>query len=206
MVDHKWYFHCLSRADLDAQVKAVCDGCAVCQQTKPRTGKQPESVHHFPIPSDVFSRLSIDFVDLRETESGGLKYEYCMLVVCRLSGYALAIPTTKRGLDSRKAAELLLEHVAFFMGLPARICADNQSIITSALLQHLCALSGIEQHQSIIFYPSANGRADAAVKAVVMALRKVLHQRPVKWIQALPLAVWDLNDLPSLIALYSPNR
>ena len=206
MVDRKFYFHGLSRADLEAQVKTVCDACAVCQQTKPRTGKQPGSVDHFPIPSDVFSSLSIDFVDLPEAESGGVKYDYCMVVVCRLSGYVLAIPTTKRGLDSRKAAELFLERVVFFMGLPARIFADNQSVITSAFTQHLCALSGIEQHQSVIFYPSSNGRAEAAVKAVVMALRKFLHQRPGKWIQALPLAVSGLNDLPGLIAPYSPHR
>ena len=58
----------------------------------------------------------------------------------------------------------------FFMGLPARIFADNQSIITSNFTTQLCLLSGIEQHQSVIYYPSSNGRAEAAVKSVVMAL------------------------------------
>ena len=92
------------------------------------------------------------------------------------------------------------------MGLAARIFADKQSIITSAFTRHLCALFGIEQHQSVIYYPSSNGRAEAAVKPVVMALQKFLHERPGKWIQALPLAVWGLNDLPGLIAPYSPHR
>ena len=97
MVDRKFYFHGLSRADLEAQVKTVCDTCAVCQQTKPRTGKQPGSVDHFPIPSDVFRTLSIDFVDLPETASGGVKYDYCMVVVCRLSDYVLPSPPPNVG-------------------------------------------------------------------------------------------------------------
>ena len=92
------------------------------------------------------------------------------------------------------------------MGLPARIFADNQSIITSNFATKLCLLSAIEQHQSVIYYPLSNGRAVAAVKSVVMALRKCLNQRAGKWVQALPLAVWGLNDLPGLIALYSPHR
>ena len=150
--------------------------------------------------------MSIDFVDLPLTEHNTVKHDYCMVVVCRLSGYVLAIPTTKSGLDSHKAAELFLERVVFFMGLPARIFADNQSIITSNFTTQLCSLSGIEQHQSVIYYPSSNGRAEAAVKSVVMALRKFLHQRAGKWVQALPLAVWGLNDLLGLIAPYSPHR
>ena len=92
------------------------------------------------------------------------------------------------------------------MGLRARIFANNQSIITSNFTTQFCLLSGIEQHQSVIYYPSSNGRAEAAVKSVVMALRKHLHQRQGKWVQALPLAVWGLNHSSGLIAPYSPHR
>ena len=125
----------------------------------------------FPIPYDVFSSLSIDFVDLPLTGHNTVKYEYCMAVVCRLSGFVLAIPTTKSGLDNCKAAELLLDRVVVVMAFRARIFADNQSIITSNFTTQLCWLSGIEQHQSVIFYPSSDGRAEAAVKSVVMAVR-----------------------------------
>ena len=106
MVDWKFCFHGLTKADSVDRVKQVCDSCAVCQQTKPRTGKHPGSVDHFPIPSDVFSIVSMDFVDLPLTEHNTIKYDYCMIVVCRLSGYEMAIPTTKSGLDSLKATEL----------------------------------------------------------------------------------------------------
>ena len=130
MVDRKFCFHGLTKADSEERVNQVCASCAVCHQTKPVTGKQPGSVDHFPIRSDDFSSVSIDFVDLPLTEHHTVKFDHCMVVVCRLSGYVMAIPTTKSGLDSRKAAELFLERAVFFMGLPARIFATNQSIIT----------------------------------------------------------------------------
>ena len=41
-----------------------------------------------------------------------------MVVVCRLTGYILAIPTKTLGLDNGKLAEMFLERVVLFMGLP----------------------------------------------------------------------------------------
>ena len=206
MGDSKFIFYRLTEADFEERVKQVCDSCAVCQQTKPHTGRQPGSVDHFPITSDLFSSVSIDFVDLPLTEHNTVQYDYCMVVVCSPSGYVLALPTTNSGLESRKAAELFLERVVYSMALPACIFADNQSIITSNFTTQLCSLSGIEQHQSVIYYPSSNGRPEAAVKSVVMALRKFFHQWADKWVQALPLALLGLNDLPGLIAPDSHHR
>ena len=45
-----------------------------------------------------------------------------------------------------------------------------------------------------------------AVKSVVMALRHSLTQQPRSWYPALPLAFWGPNDLPGLVAPYSPHR
>ena len=138
MVDRKFCFHGLTKADLEERVKQVCDSCAVCQQTKPRTGKQPGSVDHFPIPSDVFSSVSIDFVDLPLTEHNTVKYDYCMVVVCRLSGYMMAMPTTKSGLDSRKAAELFLERVVFLWD-SQRAFSRTTRVSSLQILPHSCA-------------------------------------------------------------------
>ena len=45
-----------------------------------------------------------------------------------------------------------------------------------------------------------------AVKSVVMSLRHFLSKRARFWYPALPLALWGLNDLPGLVAPYSPHR
>ena len=67
----------------------------------------------------------------------------------------------------------------------------------------MCALSCIERQHSIFYHPSSNGRPEAAEKAIVVALRKLLSERAGRWVHALPLAVWCLKDSTGLIAPYS---
>ena len=38
--------------DLYAAVKTHCDACHVCQQSKPRVGVHPDSLHYYPIPDE----------------------------------------------------------------------------------------------------------------------------------------------------------
>ena len=57
------------------------------------------------------------------------------------------------------------------MGLPNEIVSDQDHLISSKFFQTLCGLVGIDQHFSIIYRPKGNGRAEAAVKAIVNILR-----------------------------------
>ena len=83
---------------------AVVSTCRVCQAVKPRRGRGPGTLDYFPIPPDIFQSLCIDFLEL--PKSGGC--DYVMIIVCRLSGYIVAIPFTKEGLDSKETARLFL--------------------------------------------------------------------------------------------------
>ena len=192
--------------DLYAAVKTHCDACHVCQQSMPRVGVHPDSLHYYPIPDEPFSSLALDFLDLKSVDVNSVQYDCCMVVVCRLTGYVLAIPCAKAGLDSRQAAELFLRHCVFFMGLPQEFLCDNASILNSDFLTTLAELSGIEKYHSVIYRHNSNGRAESAVQGVMMALRKYLCQRGGDWYHALPVAVWGLNDLPGIVAPYSPHR
>ena len=83
--------------------------------------------------------------------------------------------------------------------------SDSASVINSDLLTEVFGLSGIGHHKSVIYEPATNDRAEAAVKSVVMALSKFVNQRPRSRYHALPLALWGLNDLPGLVAPFSPT-
>ena len=60
------------------------------------------------------------------------------------------------------------------MGLPNEIVSDRDHLISSNLSTTLCGLVGVEQHFSIDYRPKGNGRAEAAVKAIVNVLRMAL--------------------------------
>ena len=93
-----------------------------------------------------------------------------------------------------------------FHGLTREIQADNQSIIRSTFFNALCNRAGIEQAKSIVYRPKSNGRAERAVQSTINTLQQYLLSRNVSWPEALPLALWGLNDLPGAVSPYSPHR
>ena len=125
-------------------------------------------------------------------------YDYVFVIVCRLSGYVIAIPCQKAGLTSDICARLFLRNCVALFGLPHEIMSDNDHLISSKFMQTLCSMSGVSQHTSIAYHPQGNGRAETAVRSVVDILRKTLTAFPRAWEQALPWALWQLNDLPGV--------
>ena len=159
------------------------------------------SFQSFPVPSFPFSSVAIDCVDFPEVRNQSTKTEilanYAVVIICRFNGYVMAIPCCKEGLTSRKAAELFL--------LPGEIEGDIQSIISSTFFNALCNLAGIELARSIIYRPKCTGRAERAVQSTINTLRQYLLSRKLSWLEALPLALRGLNDLPGAVAPYSPH-
>jgi hypothetical protein len=92
------------------------------------------------------------------------------------------------------------------MGIPNEILSDNDHLITSLFFRTLCEMTGIEQHSSVIYRPKGNGRAEAAVKAVVSMLRRFLMELDKTWYDALPWALHQVNTLPGVICKYAPYQ
>ena len=206
VVKRRYFFSVADKKVIDV-CQEVCRLCPVCQAVKQRRGKPPGSLDFFPIPEDVFSSLCMDFLELEPCKgSDGKDYNYVLVIVCRLSGYIMAIPCQKAGLTAVSLAQLFLEKCVCFMGLPNEIVSDQDHLISSKFFSTLCGLVGIEQHFAIIYRPKGNGRAEAAVRAVVQMLRLALAERGQTWLQALPWALFQQNSLPGIILPHSPHK
>ena len=97
----------------------------------------------FPIPSDIYS--SLDFLELESCKGrDGKKYNYIFVLICRLSGYIVAIPCQKAGLTAVSLAQIFLEKYVCFMGLPNEIVSDQDHLISSKFFSTLCGLIGID--------------------------------------------------------------
>ena len=199
------YAFSLTPRELYVLCERECRTCQVCQAVKPRSGRQPGTLDFCPIPEQIFASLCMDFLDVPEvTDSHGNCWNYIFVIVCRTSGYIDAIPCQKSGLTAQRVAEMFLTQCVKYMGIPNEILSDNDHLITSHFFTTLCELTGIEQHSSIIYRPQGNGRAEAAVKAVVAMLRKAVLQLRQTWLIALPWALHQINTLPGLLLCYSP--
>ena len=85
----------------------------------------------------------MDFVELPPVKVEKKVYDYAMVIVCRLSGYTMAIPFQKKGMDAHMEAYLFLTKCVWLMGLPKEILSDKDHLIGSKFFTSLCALSGV---------------------------------------------------------------
>ena len=180
----------------------VVNPCPICGQGKGRKGLQPESNHPAPVPEYPFSCLCIDVCDLSSCPctANNRTYDYVLVVVCRLTGYVVAVLCSKT-LDAQGLADMYLERVVCIMGLPQEIFSDQDHLVTAEFFKQLCSLSGIAMKQSTIKRAGSNGRAERAVQVVVESLRQWLLKTSSKnWAQLLPLAIWASNDIPRQIS------
>jgi len=212
LLDRKFVFDGLATKDsLMKIIKQYVSACQVCQVGKARSGVSPDDFNLYPLPEYPFASVACDLLELGPSKSHvqGNKYDSVVVIVCRSTGYIIGIPVLKKGLDSAKFAELFLERVVFWTGIPNEFFSDNASWLNSKFLQTLLALSGVERNTSVVYQHRSNGRAEAAVRAIVRALRLFLEHRAKssgEWYHALPLALWGLNDLPGVVSPYSPHR
>ena len=193
-------------------IKKVCKECPLCQSVKINRGVQNKTLEFYAIPPQVFHSLAMDFVDLPHVKYEGAEFDYALVIVCRLSGYIMALPCKRKGLTAEKLATLFYHRCVWFTGLPKEIFSDQDKLIHCSFFKTLCALSGVEKYHSIAYRPQGNGRAEAAVRPVLDILKRFACQRYHKkkevriWVETLPMALFVLNNMQGIIAPYSPHR
>ena len=194
----------------DKELSSLCEHivrrCQVCQAVKKKNNTRNGTLDYVPIPEDIFSCVCMDFLELPAcVDNAGEHFDYVLVIVCRLSGYVLGIPCRKAGLTAEKMANIYLRNAVAIFGLPHEIMSDCDHLINSKFMNTLCALAGVTQHTSIVYRPRGNGRAETGVRLVIEMLRRALAEGHVPWVQALPWALWQLNDLPGVDGSHSPH-
>ena len=127
----------------------------------------PKTCEFAPVPQYPFTLLAIDFCKLPEwlQKSTGENVDYLMVIVCRQTGYVLAVPRQEKGLDIKSAAPLFVDGCVHMLELPKEFICDNASIINSEVLKDLFAMSGVEKHISVASPRQSNGSAEQAVQS-----------------------------------------
>jgi transposase InsO family protein len=120
-----------------------------------------------PVPAQVWSDISIDFVEGLPKVSGK---SVILTVVDRLSKYAhfipLAHPYTVETVARVFFAEIVRPH-----GIPTSIVSDRDLVFTSAFWQALFRVIGSKLHMSSAFHPQSDGQTEAVNKTIGMYLR-----------------------------------
>ena len=175
-------------------VRRYVSTCAVCQRTKARTHQPYGELASLPIPKEPWREISLDFVTQLppSSDAAGKVCNSILVVVDRLTKYALYIPTTDR-LTSEGLATLLFQHVFRPFGIPDGIVSDRGTLFTSKFWSTFCWHLATKRRLSTAFHPQTDGQTERQNQSLEHYLRVFCNFEQDDWAMRLFLAEFVYN-------------
>ena len=171
--------------------------CVICQAM--------EHAHHAldlrqnptHVPPVLMDSVAVDVFNMPQVSFEGATYDCYVACVDRMSGWIIAIPCMRKGLQAKNIARQMFHKAWSLFGIPSVITSDQGPQFASAWWQTLCGCLGIRQAFAQAYHHQANGRAEVAGKELQRKLR-VLHEEVpgLTWVEALPIAIQKIHDSP----------
>ena len=164
--------------------------CDACQRTKASTQPPIGELQPMPIPSRPWQSIGIDYLmPIPESKNG---HNAILVVVDRLTKMAHFIPTIDK-VTAKETAELFLQNVFRYHGLPDSIVSDRDPRFTSHFWENLHKILGIKLLMSTADHPQTDGQSEATVKIVQKLIRPFAFQEQ-DWETLLPSLEFAYND------------
>lgn len=117
-------------------VKDYVHQCSICQRFKASTLAPGGLLQLLPIPEEIWSELSMDFITGLPKSKG---YDVVLVVVDRLSKYSHFVPL-KHPYTAKVIAELFVKEIVRIHGFPTSILSDRDPVFMSKFWQELFKL------------------------------------------------------------------
>lgn len=134
---------------LASDVKEFVLNCVTCQVMKPLNQKPTSLLMPLPIPSEVWTDISMDFITNLPKVQGKT---VIMVIVDRLTKYShfCALPSH---FGAAMVAEQFITIVVKLHGIPNTIVSDRDRVFTSKFWKELHKQSGTTLHFSSAYHP-----------------------------------------------------
>jgi RNase H-like domain found in reverse transcriptase/Integrase zinc binding domain len=179
-------------------------GCATCQQNKNLTHRIKTPL--FRIPSSInakpFSHIAMDLITGLPESNG---HDAILTIVdhgCSRAAIFLPCSTTITGAG---IAQLYLEHLFRWFGIPQKIISDRDPRFTSHFARELTRGLGIDQNLSTAFHPQTDGLSERANQWVEQYLRLITANQD-EWSKWLPMATAVHNNSKNSTTGFAPNE
>jgi Integrase zinc binding domain/Chromo (CHRromatin Organisation MOdifier) domain len=179
-------------------------GCATCQQNKNLTHRIKTPL--FRIPSSInakpFSHIAMDLITGLPESNG---HDTILTIVdhgCSRAAIFLPCSTTITGAS---IAQLYLEHLFRWFGIPQKIISDRDPRFTSHFARELTKGLGIDQNLSTAFHPQMDGLSERVNQWVEQYLRLITANQN-EWSKWLPMATVVHNNSKNSTTGFAPNE
>jgi Integrase zinc binding domain/RNase H-like domain found in reverse transcriptase len=162
-------------------------GCAPCQQNKNLTHRTHPPVYHItPDPqANPFEEIAMDLIT--QLPKNG-PYDAILTIVdhgCTRAAIFLPCSTTITG---EGIADLYLNNVYQWFGLPTKMISDRDPRFTSHFAQALTQRLGVKQNISTAYHPQTDGLSERKNQWVEQYLRFVTNAQQDDWSEWLAIA------------------
>ena len=141
--------------------------CTICQAAKEPNFPIKTIVQSTPIPARLGGSMALDIFNLPGVVKMGERYDCMVVAVDRLSGWTIAVPSRRRGIQAQSVAEEMWERWWQPFGVPATVSSDQGPQFVGAWWRTLCASMGVRKAYSQAYHQSANGRGEVAGKMLM---------------------------------------
>jgi len=162
-------------------------GCAICQQNKILTHQRKTPLYSITVPENAkpFQQIAMDLITELPLRNGK---DAILTIVdhgCLCAAVFLPCSTNITGPG---IAQLYLEHMYRWFGLPEKMISDRNPRFTSHFGKALLMKLGIKQNLSTAFHPQMDGLSERKNQWIEQYLHLVTSSNPEHWTQWLDIA------------------
>jgi hypothetical protein len=186
-------------------IKQYVQGCATCQESKILTHRPKTSLYKILVPERglPFRQIAMDLI----TGLPPIGHHNAILTIvnhgCLRAAIFLPISDTITGSG---IAQLYLDHIYQWFGLPEKIISDRDPHFTSHFGKELTGKLGIKQNLSTAFHPQTDGLSEQKNRWIEQYLQAVTGGRPEQWDKWLSIASAVHNNRTNSTIHMSPNE
>lgn len=167
------------------------ENCLTCLQVKASHQKPGGEVQSLTIPVKKWDEITMDFITKLPRTSHG--YDTIWVVVDRLTKSARFIPV-KESFFVDKLAEVYIDEVVKFHGVPTSIISDRDSRFTSRFWQSFQKQLGSKILLSTAYHPQTDGQSERTIQTLEDMLRACVIEFGGCWDKHLSLAEFSYNN------------
>jgi len=162
-------------------------GCAICQQNKNITHPKKTPLYGITVPPDAcpFQQIAMDLITGLPPRNGK---DTILTIVDHGCSHAAVFLPCSTNITGPGIAQLYLEHIYRWFGLPKKMISDCDPQFTSHFGKALLSRLGITQNLSTAFHPQTDGLSEQKNQWIEQYLRLVTSSNPEHWTQWLDIA------------------
>lgn len=167
----EWYWEGIRK-----QVTRYFCKCQVCKQAKTSNLSPTGLLQNFPIPSQVWEHVTMDFIEGLPRSEG---VDTILVVVDRLTkfGHFVAL---KHPFTTFQVAEKFVREIVRLHGFSTTIVSDRDKVFMSVLWREMFRLQHTHLLRSTAYHPQTDGQSEVVNKTLETYLRCFVNGQPKK--------------------------